>query len=55
MPEIKKNIKQRNSKKRTANKAVIVTKTKVAAKSVLLSKKLKQVNELLGKSKLLDS
>jgi len=41
------------TKKIASDKAIIVTKSKVAAKAVLSGKKLRLVNELLAKAKLL--
>jgi len=50
-----KKYKAAGFKKKFAEKAAIVTKSKVSAKSVLFDKKLKQANELLRKAKLLQS
>lgn len=51
----KKNTGRKSSVKKAAAKPVIITKSKVAAAESLFTKKVKQINTLLGKSTLLPS
>lgn len=55
MPGTKKNTSSKKHAKKRVKKVVIVTKSKVAAKSTLFSNKLKKVNALLKDSTLINS
>ena len=53
MPLTKKNITRASNSRKKSKKPVIVTKSNLAAKETLFPKKIKQMNALLGKAKLL--